>query len=293
MVKHKTWGSRIFDGFNYAFLLICSLISIIPFVYIVAGSFTAAEEFVKHQFLLFPTKFSLNAYEYIFSSNVLIHSLGVSVFITVVGTIVNLAFTSIMAYPLARSDLVGRRVVMMMVVFTILFSGGIIPTFLVVKAAGLLDSIWALIIPGAISGFNLILLKNFFQQLPEGLEEAAKIDGCSEYGILFRIVLPLSLPALATFGLFYGVGHWNTYFNAILYINSPEKWPIQVWLRQIVILSQGGIGDSAQLDSEFVIPPPRVINMAVIVVATLPILAVYPFLQKHFAKGALLGSVKG
>lgn len=293
MVQDKSWGSRLFDAFNYAFLTGCSLVSIIPFIYILAGSFTAAEEFVKHPFLLFPTKFSLDAYEYIFSSNVLIRSLGVSVFVTTVGTIVNLALTSIMAYPLARSDLVGRRVLMMIVVFTILFSGGIIPTFLVVKAVGLLDSIWALIIPGAISGFNLILLKNFFQQMPEGLEEAAKIDGCSEYGILFRIVLPLSLPALATFGLFYAVGHWNTYFSAILFINDPDKWPIQVWLRQIVILSQGGIGESNQLDSDFVVPPARVINMAVIVVATAPILMVYPFLQKHFAKGALLGSVKG
>jgi putative aldouronate transport system permease protein len=181
---------------------------------------------------------------------------------------------------------------MLMVLFTMLFSGGMIPTFLVVKTLGLLNSYWALILPGAISAFNLIILKNFFQQLPEGLEESAKIDGCGDLGLLFRIVLPLSLPALATFAMFYSVGHWNTFFSAILYINDSTKWPIQVLLRQIVILSQGGIGDSAQFESNFV-PPSETIKMATIVVSTVPILLVYPFLQKHFAKGVLLGSIKG
>jgi putative aldouronate transport system permease protein len=198
-----------------------------------------------------------------------------------------------MAYPLSRVDLGGRRVIMLLVVFTILFSGGMIPTFLIVKSLGLLNNIWSLIIPGAISAFNLIILKNFFQQLPESLEESAKIDGCSDYGILFRIALPLSTAALATFALFYAVGHWNSFFNAILYINDYDKWPIQVWLRQIVIMSQGGIGDSTQFSDDFVAPPGEIVKMAVIVISTVPILLVYPFLQKHFAKGVLLGSVKG
>lgn len=293
MVQDRSFGSRLFDALNYGFLFMFSLLCIIPFIYIVAGSFTASEELLRRGFILFPTQFSLDGYRYIFSTSTILWSLGITIYITVVGTLVNLALTSLFAYPLARRDLEGRRPVMLMIIFSMLFSGGMIPTFLIVKSLGLLNSTWSLIIPGAISAFNLIILKNFFQQLPDGLEEAAAIDGCSDPGILFRIVLPLSLPALATFGLFYAVGHWNTFFSAIIYINDSEKWPIQVWLRQIVILAQGGIGDSSGFEEEFIMPPPQVIKMAVIVVSTVPILIVYPFLQKHFAKGVLLGSVKG
>jgi putative aldouronate transport system permease protein len=157
----------------------------------------------------------------------------------------------------------------------------------------MLNTYWSVLIPGAISAFNLIILKNFFQQLPDGLEESAKIDGCNDLQVLIRIVLPLSLPAMATFTLFYAVGHWNTFFNAVLYLDDSHKWPIQVWLRQIVILSQGGVGDSQNFDENFVPPPAEIIKMAVIVISTVPILLVYPFLQKHFTKGVLLGSVKG
>jgi len=167
-----------------------------------------------------------------------------------------------------------------------------IPTYFVVKAFGMINSYWSLIIPTAISAFNLIVLKNFFQQIPEGLEESAKIDGCHDLGILFRIVLPLSMPAMATFGLFYAVSHWNTYFNAVMYINDSEKWPVQIVLRQIVLLSQDMIGDStAQAEPMEYLP--QTIRMASIVVATIPIVIVYPFLQKYFAKGVMLGSVKG
>ena len=198
-----------------------------------------------------------------------------------------------MAYPLSRKDLDGRRIILLGVVFSMLFSGGMIPTFLVVKALGMINSYWSLLLPQAINAFNLIVLKNFFQQLPEGIEEAAKIDGCNELRILWQIVLPLSLPAIATFTLFYAVNHWNSFFQAILYINDNYKWPIQVWLRQIVILSQGGIGDSETFDENYIVPPSQVIKMAIIVISTVPIMCVYPFLQKHFAKGVLIGSVKG
>ncbi|TDF91141.1 carbohydrate ABC transporter permease [Paenibacillus piri] len=285
--------SRLFNMFNYLVLAGFSLITLLPFIYIAAGSFTASEELISRGFILFPTKFSLDGYRYILSTGTILNSMLVTIFITVVGTLVNLIFTSLMAYPLARRDLGGRRVIMLGIVFSMLFSGGMIPTFLIVKAVGLVDSTASLIVPGLISAFNLIVLKNFFQQLPEGIEESAKIDGCNDLGILLRIVLPLSKPAMATFALFYAVGHWNTFFNAILYINDSAKWPIQVWLRQIVILSQGGFGDSASVDSEFAPPPGAVIKMAVIVISTVPILIVYPFMQKHFAKGVMLGSVKG
>jgi putative aldouronate transport system permease protein len=215
-----------------------------------------------------------------------------TIFITLVGTLVNILLTALMAYPLARRDLPWRSPILFLVTFTMLFGGGIVPTFLIVKWLGLLNSYWSLIIPTAISAFNLIVLKNFFQQLPESLEESAKIDGCHDYGILFRIVLPLSMPALTTFSLFYAVNHWNSFFQAILYINDSSKWPIQVLLRQIVLLSQGGIGDSVAT-TNVMYTLPDTVKTAVIVVATVPILCVYPFLQKHFAKGVMLGSVKG
>ncbi|TLS53861.1 carbohydrate ABC transporter permease [Paenibacillus antri] len=286
-------GSKLFDAFNYTFLGLYGLATLLPFVYVVAGSFTSPQEFITKKIVLFPTQFSLEGYRYIFSTEVLLGSLGVTIFITIAGTAINLLFTCLMAYPLARKDLDGRRIILLGVVFSMLFSGGMIPTFLVVKSLGLINSYWSLLLPGAISAFNLIVLKNFFQQLPEGLEEAAKIDGCNDLRILWQIVLPLSLPAIATFALFYAVNHWNSFFQAILYINDNYKWPIQVWLRQIVILSSGGLGDSAVFDSNYIVPPGQIIKMAVIVISTLPILLVYPFLQKHFAKGALIGSVKG
>lgn len=292
MTRTSLFG-RAFDLFLVVFLGLFGLICLVPFLYVVAASFTAPEELLRKGFVLFPSSFSLDGYRYIFSTPTIIRSLGVTASLAVAGTVLNLLFTVLMAYPLARADLVGRRPLMLMIVFTLVFSGGMIPGYLIVKSLHLLDSYGALILPGLINAFNLIVLKNFFQQLPEGLEESARIDGCTDYGVLFRIVLPLSGSALATFGLFYAVGHWNTFFNAILYINDSAKWPIQVWLRQIVIMSQGGIGDSTSFDSSFVIPPPAIIKMAVIVVATVPILIVYPFLQRHFAKGVLLGSVKG
>jgi putative aldouronate transport system permease protein len=289
----NTVSARIFDGFNYLLLVLFALCSIVPFLYIMGGSFATEAELSTRGFFLIPTEYSLNAYKYIFTSNTLIRSIMVSIYVTAVGTVVNLFFTVTMAYPLARRTLHGRNTILNLVVFSMLFSGGLIPTFLIVKSLGLLDTYWALMLPGAISAFNLIIVKNFFQELPPGLEESARIDGCTEVGVLWKIVLPLSKPVLATFGMFYAVGHWNNFFTALLYVNSPEKWPLQVLLRQIVLLSQGSLGDSTQMDHLIQQPPEQAVKMAAIVVGTVPILLVYPFLQKHFAKGVLLGSVKG
>ncbi|WP_274649034.1 carbohydrate ABC transporter permease [Paenibacillus humicola] len=292
MVQDKRWGSRLFDGINAALLLLVSTVAVIPFLYIIAASFTAREELLQKTFVLFPTKFSLEGYRYIFSNDLIVRSIGVSIYITVLGTLLNLLFTSTMAYALARRDLDGRKPIMLLILFTMLFSGGMIPTYLVIRDMGMLNSLWSLMIPVLISPFNLIVLRSFFQSLPGELEEAAKIDGCKDLGILFKIVLPLSMPAMATFALFYSVTHWNSYFQAVLYINDSKLWPVQVWLRQIVIVAEGGFGD-AQYNDTNTAPPAQIVKMAVIVASTLPILVVYPFLQKHFAKGALLGSVKG
>ncbi|MBP1965451.1 carbohydrate ABC transporter permease [Paenibacillus aceris] len=286
----KTLGNRIFNLVNYSLLLIIALVCVLPFVYVLAVSFTSPSEVAKGGMILFPKEWSLSAYRYIFSTDTLLRSLGVSIYITVVGTIINLIFTALMAYPLAKSKLRGRQTILLGVLFTMLFSGGMIPTYFVVKGLHLTNTLWSLMIPSAISAFNLIVLKNFFQQIPDGLEDSAKIDGCNDMGVLFRIVLPLSMPAMATFALFYSVTHWNQFFNAILYINDNGKWPIQVLLREIIMLAQSRIGDSGFDEANI---QPLTIRMAVIVFATLPILLVYPFLQKHFTKGVLLGSVKG
>jgi len=291
MVEDRTLAGRLFSFVNMALLTIIGLVTVLPFMHVVAGSFTTSAEMAVKKFILIPTVWSFDAYTFIFSTNTIFKAMSVSVGVTLFGTLFSMFTTALMAYGLSRRDLDGRRAIMFLVVFTMLFSGGLIPTFLVVKEMGLIDSYLSLIIPSTISAFNLIIMRNFFQNIPEGLEESAKIDGCNDFGILFRIVLPLSMPAIATISLFYAVTYWNTYMSAILYLDSSAKWPIQVLLRQIVVLASG-MEFGSDLDSA-VPPPDQTIKMAVIVVATVPILMVYPFLQKYFAKGALIGSIKG
>ncbi|KRF06555.1 ABC transporter permease [Paenibacillus sp. Soil766] len=291
--QYKSVSGTIFDVTNYIVLGVIGIVAILPFLYVIAGSFASDAELTQRAVFLIPETFTLTAYKFIFSTDTIVKSIGVSLYIMVVGTIVNLFFTVTMAYALSKRSLMGRNTVLNLIIFSMLFGGGLIPTYLVIRELHMLDSYWALMIPGAISAFNLIIVKNFFQELPPELEEAAKIDGCTELGLLWRIVLPLSMPVLATFTLFYAVGHWNNFFSALLYINDPAKWPLQVMLRQIVLLSQAAAGDLNSMDPNFVKPPEQSIKMAVIVVGTIPILFVYPFLQKHFAKGVLIGSVKG
>jgi len=280
----RNLGSRVFDFVNILFLSLFALAAVLPFIYVISSSFSVTSG-------LIPEKFTLEAYQYIFSAKTFYRSLLVSVYVTVIGTMIQLILTSLMAYGLSYRHVPGRSILLLMVVFTMLFSGGMIPTYFVVRSTGLLNTLWSLMIPNAISAFNLIILKNFFQSIPDELKESAKIDGAHELVVLFRIVMPLSLPAMAAFGLFYAVGLWNQYFNAIMYITDQTKYPVQVVLRQVIILAYGNIGDST--DTEDVPYYGQSIRMAVIVVATIPIMLVYPFLQKHFAKGVLLGSVKG
>ncbi|MBP3953354.1 carbohydrate ABC transporter permease [Bacillus suaedae] len=290
---HNTPAGKVFDVFNFVFLGIVGLLMICPFLYVIAGSFATEAELTSRSFFIIPETFTLDAYKYIFSTNTFTRSILVSIGITLVGTIVCLFFTFSMAYPLSRKHLMGRNLFINLIVISMLFSGGMIPTYIVVKSLGLLDSYWALILPIAINPFNLIIVKTFFQNIPIELEEAAKIDGCTEVGILWRIMLPLSKPVIATFALFYAVAIWNDFFNALLYINDSAKWPVQVLLQQIIILSQAQLGDTSSMGASFVEPPDQSLKLAIVVVATIPILIVYPFLQKHFAKGMLLGSVKG
>ena len=271
-------------------MTIFSLLCLVPFINILATSFATPAEITTRTFILFPRTFSLDAYRYILSTPTIFKSIGVSLFVTIVGTFISMVLTSFMAYALSRRYLHGRSFVNFLVVFTMLFSGGMIPTFLVVNNLGLIDSIWSLILPGAVSAYNMIIMRNFFQGIPDSLEESAKMDGCTDLGVFFRIILPLSLPSIATISLFYAVNYWNTYQSAILYINDSSKWPVQVLLRQIVLVSSGLNADASVVD---VVPPAQSVKMAVIIIATLPMLIAYPFVQKYFVKGAMVGSVKG
>lgn len=288
-MQEKSVGNRIFNIANYTILLVIALACLIPFLNVISSSFATTQEVVKKDFILFPTTFTLDAYEYIFSTPTIFKSFAVSIGVTGVGTLVSMVLTSLMAYALSRKYLYGRSAINFVVVFTMLFSGGMIPTYLVVKNLGLINTYWALILPVAISAFNLIIMRNFFQAIPDSLEESAKVDGCNDLMIFFKIILPLSLPSIATISLFYAVAYWNEYTNAILYLNDSSKWPIQVLLRQIVIVSSGMQADNTAVE---IVPPAQTIKMAVITVATVPMLIVYPFLQKYFVKGAFVGSVK-
>ncbi|MFP5367901.1 MAG: carbohydrate ABC transporter permease [Actinomycetes bacterium] len=290
MKIHNTTGGRIFDAANYVFLSVIGIITLLPFVYVIAGSFANEAEITRRVFFVWPEQFTLGSYEYIFSTPAFIRALVTTVLVTAVGTLVQLAFTVTMAYPLAKKTLRGRQVILSLVVFAMVFSGGMIPTFLLVKDLGLLNSYWALILPAAINPFSLIIIKNFFQELPQELEESAKMDGATEIGILWRILLPLSKPVLATFALFYAVGIWNDFMSPLLYLSDNSKWTLQMYLRQVTASSD--LLGTGNVDPNY-IPPEQGIKFAVIVVATLPILIFYPFLQKHFAKGMLIGSVKG
>ncbi|MDN3241222.1 carbohydrate ABC transporter permease [Glycomyces tritici] len=274
-----------------AIVIVCIVITMIyPLLYVIAMSFAAPEQ--ARAGVVFPTEYSLDAYRAIFNGGTVTRGLSNSLFITVVGTILSLAATSMLAWGLARTRQVpGAKAVLIGILATMFFSAGIIPNFMLIKYLGLLDSTWSLIIPGLISAFNMIVIRNFFQGLPEELIEAARIDGAGEWRIFLQIVLPLSKPVLAVMGLFYAVGYWNTYFNALLYINDSEKWPIQVVLQQYVLAGVAIPGATVTPDAP---PPPGVtLQMAVIVLATVPILIVYPFLQRYFTSGVLTGAIKG
>jgi len=288
--RRVTPGRRAFSIINGVILTAFALICVLPFVNVLASSLATPGELATRPFILWPETFTLDAYRYILSTPTIFRALGVSAVVTIGGTMISLILTAFMAYALSKKHLTGRRVINFLVLFTMLFAGGMIPTFIVVKNLGLIDSLWSLIIPVAINAFNFVIMRSFFQGIPESLEEAARIDGCSEFGVFWRIVLPLSMASIATIGLFYAVFYWNTYQSAVLYINSSEKWPIQVLLRQIVIVASGLNASESAVD---IVPPAQSVRMAVIFVATLPMLIVYPFVQRYFVKGALVGSVKG
>lgn len=287
--RFNTGPGRVFDVVNAVVLIAIGLLALLPFLYVLAGSFATELEITTRPFFLWPSEITTASYSSILSSRVFVRAFITTVVVTGVGTLVQLSLTALMAYPLSKIDLPGRRTMMSLIVFCMVFSAGMIPTFLIVKELGLLNSYWALILPAAINPFSLIIIKNFFQELPKELEESARIDGANEMRILRSIVAPLSKPVLATFALFYAVGLWNDYMSPLLYLGDQEKWTLQMILRQVTA-SATLTADDMNTD---VPPPAQGIKFAVVIVATIPVLLAYPFLQKHFAKGMLIGSVKG
>jgi len=284
---HKSVASRVFDTINYLFLGLCSLMILLPFLYLILTSFATNAEIDRGAII--PMHYTLDAYRTAFSTPMLMNGYLVSIFVTVVGTIISLAFTTMMAYALSRKDMPGRRLLLFFVVLTMMINAGLIPYYLVVRNLGLINSIWSLIIPPAISAFNVILMKNFFLTIPDELEDAARIDGCSDFGVFLRIVLPLSKPALATFALFYAVGYWNSYFDAIMFINDPTKMPLQVALRQLLTVEPLTELDIARLSQ---LPHPYTLKAAAVVLSIIPVMIIYPLIQKYFTQGMLLGSMK-
>lgn len=292
MKTQRTIGNeRHIDVLAYIVLILWGAAIIFPLLYILMTSFATEKEYLTRGFFILPKEWTWDAYLYLMANDTFMESFINAVIITAVGTAISISITTLMAYGLSKKWLKGRTVVNFMVVFTMLFSGGLIPTYLVVKEFGLIDTFWSLWLPGAVAPFYLIVMRSFFSSIPYELEESARVDGCGEWRMFFSIMLPLSKASIATFVLFYMVGYWNTYFSALIYLNDSSKWPLQVFLRQILVLNQSMDGTATLMEQVITYTPGA--KMAAIVVSALPMMIIYPFLQKHFNKGMLLGSLKG
>lgn len=285
MSLQKGYRARtLFVIFNYIFLMLLMVMMIVPLLKVFVDS---VDPTATYGMRLIPKEFSLGAYRHILGTSSLYRPFLVSIFTTIIGTIIGLAVTTIGAYVIIQEEMPGRKLFVNIIMFTMLFSGGLIPTYLAIKQIGLLDSIWAVILPLSINAYNIILMKSFFQGLPQSLFEAAEIDGCTPVGTFTKIVLPLSKPALASVGLFIAVAYWNDFFHFQIYINNPNWQNFQVKVREL-ILSDTLLGTSTGGAM-----PPEMLKSATIVVVMAPFLFIYPFLQKYFVKGITLGAVKG
>jgi len=293
MFYKESIGRRIFIAFNYIFLILAALICIFPIIHILAMSFSSEMPVNAGLVKVWPVGFTLDAYKYALAEPKFYRAFFVSVERTTLGIVINMLLTVLAAYPLSKSKrhFSARSIYIWFFVFTMLFSGGLIPTYLVVKNTGLIDSIWSLILPTAVPVFNIILLQNFFKELPEEISESAYIDGAGDWTVLFKIFIPISKPAIATLVLFVSVMHWNAWFDGMLYMNRPLHYPLQTYLQSIIVQTDiKFVQDISDLTNNVSQSSSRA---AQIFIAMLPILLIYPFLQKYFTKGIVLGSVKG
>lgn len=289
----KPLGERIFDWINILLLCLLVIVTLYPLLYVLFASISEPNQLVKYRGILWaPLGFSSASYEAVFLNPNIMTGYRNTLFYMVLGTTLNLFLTCLGAYGLSRKNLLLKTPITMFIIFTLFFSGGLIPSYLLVaRTLGWVDTPWALIVPGAVSTFNLLILRTAFEQVPPALEEAARIDGAHDWTILWRVIIPLSLPSLAVILLFYAVNHWNAYFSALIYLRDRTLYPLQLVLREILIANQTGDMTTGTLGGD-VEPIGETIKYATIVVATLPILVLYPFLQRYFVKGVMIGGVK-
>lgn len=285
---------RIFMGIVYVTLVLAALAVIIPVWFIIVSSFSSAVAVATGQVTLWPVDFSVESYVRIVESESLVTGFKNSIIYTVVGTVINMIVTILAAYPLSRRDIKGRNGIMALFTFTMLFNGGMIPTFLVVNNLGMIDTIWALVIPGALSVYNMILMRTYFMSsIPWELYESASIDGCRDFRYLISIALPLAKPIIAVLILLYAIGHWNSYFSALLYLRSSEKIPLQMVLRDVLISDNASVNMNdikEQMEKQYL---KNLLQYSTIVVSTVPVMLLYPFAQKYFLSGIMIGSIKG
>jgi putative aldouronate transport system permease protein len=287
-------GGRLVPAFSVLLITLFALVCLMPFVYVFFVSFMSYDEYIANPLKVIPSQIDLHAYKQILDYALIKSSYGVTIFITVVGTALSVFLLIISAYPLSKRELKGRNLVMGMILFTMFFNGGMIPNYILIKDLKLYDRVGALILPGSISAFNLILMKNFIKTtVPESLEEAARVDGANDLRILFSVVVPLLTPAIATMTIFCAVGYWNSYYSAMMYISDRALWPLQLVLRELVVEDTSAVSPVSQMLISEARSHPFTLKMAAIVITVLPIMAVYPFMQRFFVKGIALGSVKG
>lgn len=280
----------VYCAISYIVPILLSVLILIPFLNVLAKSFSSSTHIMSGKVTFWPIGFDTTAYKYIIESGVFFNALKNSGFIVVVGTFLSILVTALVAYPLSKPSLKGRRVFMLLYMFTMVFTAGIIPDYLIVKKIGLIDSIWSMIIPGLVWTYNMLILKSFFEGIPNAIEEAAKIDGAGQFRIFFQIVLPLSKPALATVSLFYAVSYWNDYYKALLYINKIDVKPLPLYMYELVTQSTN-LMDSSGMGMESLLSPEGV-RCGSIVLSIIPMLIIYPFIQKYFTSGVTLGAVK-
>ncbi|QNK58834.1 carbohydrate ABC transporter permease [Paenibacillus sp. PAMC21692] len=292
--KSKPSDEKLFDIILYVIAAVIMVIVLYPLLFTVSASFSDPSKVLNGQVWLLPKGANIEAYANILKNDKIWSGYGNSILYTVVGTIINIVLTTLAAYPLSRPDLPLRNGIMVLITLTMFFGGGLIPVYLLVRDLGMVDTMWALIVPGAIATYNLIVMRTYFQSsIPWELQEAAHMDGCSNWRLLVSIILPLSKPILAVMVLFYAVGHWNSFFNALIYIRDEAKYPLQLVLREILLISQSAQIDGGSVGLEKQILLAESIKFAVIIVSSLPVLIMYPFVQKHFVKGVMIGSIKG
>ena len=288
-------GEKGFIIAAHVLLVLLSLAIIIPVASVVVNSFVSAAEVARRgQFILWPEEFDFSAYNMLFNSDRIYSGYANTLFVTIVGTALSMIMTISLAYPLSKKDLRGRNAILGMVFFTMLFNAGTIPNFLLVKEIGLLDTRWALILPYICNTWNMLIMRNFFYAIPDSLEEAAYLDGANQMQVIIKIILPLSLPSIATISMFYAVSFWNAWFPGVMYVTNKSLQPVQNIMRSIIVAASGQMEDlGIMIDDIEVMPTSNTIKCAAIVITTLPILCVYPFIQKYFVKGVMVGSVKG